>query len=239
MRGQFIDLALGKVGARHAHMPAITPAIVREGLRVDYLLVNRLTTAVHGVLCRASEVRVSSERGSDLLGRFSEARKWVPFGGLYHNPGQWGNLPEGEVFTCPSSVDGTLVADVVGDYFSPKYGVLQEPVAIEFEGGYARKVTCANRDLERELGAYLTSKDNGLRAGEFAIGTNIGVKALCGIMLQDEKIPGLHIGLGHPFGEMTGADWSCETHVDLVPSVCTITVDGALLMQNGRFTLQP
>ena len=238
MRGQFIDLALGKAGARHAHMPAITPAIVREGLRVDYLMVNSLTTAVHDALRQASEVRVSSERGSDLCGRFSEHYKWVPFGGLYHNPGQWGNLPEGEVFTCPGSLDGTLVADVIGDYFSPKYGVLQEPVTIEFEGGYARKVTCPNRELERELVAYLAAEENGLRAGEFAIGTNIGVKALCGIMLQDEKIPGLHVGLGYPYGDLTGATWSCDTHVDLVPSACTIYVDGTLLLKDGRFALE-
>ena len=85
--------------------------------------------------------------------------------------------------------------------------------------------------------AYLNAEENGSRAGEFAIGTNIGINALCGIMLQDEKIPGLHVGLGYPYGDLTGAAWSCETHVDLVPSACTIFVDGNLLLKDGRFTL--
>ena len=35
-------------------------------------------------------------------------------------------------------------------------------------------------------------------------------------MLQDEKIPGVHIAFGHPYTEHTGADWSAKTHVDMV-----------------------
>ena len=72
MRGQFIDAALKDAGARHAHMHTITPAIMREGMRVDYRKVNKLTTAVHDVLRQAKEVHVTSARGSDIVGRFSE-----------------------------------------------------------------------------------------------------------------------------------------------------------------------
>ena len=238
MRGQFVQAALVKAGARHAHMPTITPAIMREGLRVDYQQIHKLTAAVHDRLRRARHIHVRSARGSDLHGTFTDQHKWIPFGGLYHRPGEWGNLPEGEVFTCPESVDGVLVADVAGDYFSPKYGVLPDPVRIELEKGYARDITCANRELQEELRAYLDSQENGRRVGEFAIGTNTGVKALRGLMLQDEKLPGLHLALGDPFGHLTGANWSCETHIDFVPSGCTISVDGAPLMENGRFSLQ-
>jgi hypothetical protein len=40
----------------------------------------------------------------------------------------WGNLPEGEVYTAPATLEGRLVADVLGAYFSAQYGVLAEPV---------------------------------------------------------------------------------------------------------------
>jgi leucyl aminopeptidase (aminopeptidase T) len=43
------------------------------------------------------------------------------------------------------------------------------------------------------------------RVGEFAIGTNIGVHDVIGNILQDEKIPGIHIAFGNPYGAHTGA----------------------------------
>jgi leucyl aminopeptidase (aminopeptidase T) len=237
MRGQFAEAALRKVGARHAHMPTITPALMREGMRVDYRKVHRLTTAVHDRLRRARRIHVRSARGSDLLGTFSDRLKWILFGGLYHRAGEWGNLPEGEVFTCPESVDGVLMADVIGDYFSPKYGVLESPVRIEIEQGIARRVACASGELQKDLETYLDANENARRVGEFAIGTNIGIRALRGLMLQDEKIPGLHLALGDPYQHLTGADWACRTHVDFVPSRCTITVDDMPLMEDGVFLL--
>ena len=52
--------------------------------------------------------------------------------------------------------------------------------------------------------------------GEFAIGTNIGVRDVIGNILQDEKIPGVHIAFGNPYGAHTGAEWDCSTHIDVV-----------------------
>ena len=41
------------------------------------------------------------------------------------NPRYWSNLPAGEVFTTPASVDGVFVCDgTAGDYFNGKYGIL-------------------------------------------------------------------------------------------------------------------
>ena len=40
-------------------------------------------------------------------------------------PRYWSNLPAGEAFTTPASVDGTFVCDgTAGDYFNAKYGTL-------------------------------------------------------------------------------------------------------------------
>jgi leucyl aminopeptidase (aminopeptidase T) len=237
MRGDFIDLVTTRTAARHAHMPNITPRLMREGMTADYNAIRRTTTAVFAFVKNAEKVHVTSPKGTDLIAQFDESFKWVPLDGLYHNPGDWGNLPDGEVFTCPATVEGVVVADVIGDYFSPKYGILPEPVAIEISKGRARNVTCERKDLEKELEAYLGRAENGRRAGEFAIGTNLAIPGLCGVLLQDEKIPGLHIAFGHPFGERTGADWSSDTHVDVIPSACTIYVDGRELMRDGHFTI--
>ena len=235
MRREFIDLATSELRARHGHMPGITPSIVQEGLSVDYEVVGELTADVHERLRGCRSVHVTSSKGTDLVARFSDTLRWVPCDGSYRESGEWGNLPEGEVFTCPESVDGVLVADVVGDYFSWRYGILADPVTIEIAGGLAGKISCANRQLEAELSSYLASNENGMRVGEFAIGTNIGVRALSGNLLQDEKIPGVHVAFGHPNGDLTGASWSSATHVDMIPTECTVYVDEERLMERGRF----
>ncbi len=63
--------------------------------------------------------------------------------------------------------------------------------------------------------------------GEFAIGTNIAVEDVRGNILQDEKIPGVHIAFGHPYAEHTGQDWVSTTHIDCVaPHDVNVCIDG-------------
>ncbi|MDZ7639412.1 MAG: hypothetical protein U5J83_14350 [Bryobacterales bacterium] len=50
--------------------------------------------------------------------------------------------------------------------------------------------------------------------GEFAIGTNIGVRDVIGNILQDVKMPRcIHIAFGNQYGAHTGAPWSSNTHI--------------------------
>ena len=56
-------------------------------------------------------------------------------------------------------------------------------------------------------GAYCHTDENSDRVGEFAIGTNIAIRDVIGNILQDEKIPGVHIAFGNPYAVHTGADW--------------------------------
>ena len=236
MRNGFVDVVLGEVGTRHAHMIGVTPQIMREGMRADYKKIYNLTMRVYDKVRQAKAMHVTSPEGTDLIARFDEKLKWVPLGGLYHEAPVFGNLPEGEVFTSPAFIEGVIAGRVLGDHFSTKYGVLTHPVMIEIVNNFATRIQCEQKDVEEELIGYLDSSNNGRRVGEFAVGTNIGVTALCGVMLQDEKIPGIHIAFGSPLGHFTGADWESDTHVDVVPTGCTIEVDGELIMRDGHFT---
>lgn len=182
-------------------------------------------------------IQVISAKGSDITAHFNPDYKWFPCHGLYHQSGDWGNLPEGEIFTLPDNINGILVANVLGDYFSPKYGVLDIPVTFEIRDSLVEKVSCENAEIAKEICDYLNSAENGRRVDEFAIGTNTAVTALSGNLLQDEKIPGIHVEFGNPIGYMTGANWISEVHVDVVPTDCTIEVDGKILMKDGKFQL--
>lgn len=220
---------------RYGHMISIDERLMTEGMLANYDVVAQLVHRVTDLVRSAREIRVTSPKGTDLRVTFSPKLRWKPCPGIYHGQGEWGNLPEGETFTCPSGVEGVLVADVLGDYFSSKYGVLKHPVTFTIADGRITDVICEDDEIQAEVYGYLHSDENSERVGEFAIGTNLWVKALTGNLLQDEKIPGVHVAFGNPYPEETGADWDAKTHVDVIPTDCTIWVDGKLLMRDGRF----
>ncbi len=172
------------------------------------------------------------------MGRFSPALKWLKTSGII-SPHKWGNLPGGETFTTPEYVDGTFVIDgVVGDYLCEKYGDLAAtPLTIEVSGSRLMEAHSANRELRDEFWRYCHTDENSDRVGEFAIGTNIGVRDVIGNILQDEKIPGIHIAFGNPYGAHTGADWYSATHIDVVGRKFDIWIDGRQIMQGGAFLL--
>ncbi|HVU66113.1 MAG TPA: aminopeptidase [Ktedonobacteraceae bacterium] len=222
---------------RHGHMIGIDERLMTEGMCADYDEVFRLTNQVYELVRHAKTIHVTSAKGSDVTATFHPDWHWIPCHGRYTEQGKWGNLPEGEVFTAPASVDGVLVCDVLGDFFSEKYGVLEHPVTLTVKDGYITTVSCADSAIEQEVRDYLFSTPNGNRAGEFAIGTLTSLKQLSGNLLQDEKMPGLHVAFGNSYPEFTGADWSAKIHVDVIPTTCTIEIDGREIMRDGLFTL--
>jgi leucyl aminopeptidase (aminopeptidase T) len=223
---------------RHGHMIGIDEHLMTTGMTANYLRVAELTEKVNAVVAPAREIRVTNADGTNFRVHLAPERlRWVPCTGLYHRPGQWGNLPEGETFTSPAAADGVLTANVLGDYFSRKYGLLQYPMYFEIEDGRVVRVEHHNPDLAAEVWNYLDSAKNGTRVGEFAIGTNTAITALCGNLLQDEKYPGIHVAFGNPYPDLTGASWASEVHVDVVPLDVDIWVDGVEIMTRGRFQL--
>ena len=222
-------------GARHGHMINITPPLMMQGMRVDYQRIFDVTMRVYELVRRASAIRVTNPKGTDFTATFNPEFNWIPCHGLYHEPGKWGNLPEGETFTSPANANGALVVDELGDYFSARYGILDTSVTFVVEDGLVRAVRCEDSSLEEDVRSYIFGAENADRVGEFAIGTNIALTGLVGNLLQDEKFPGVHVAFGDPYGKQTGADWKSEHHIDVIPTQCTIDVDGERIMSDGKF----
>ena len=223
-------------GIRHGHMVNITPRIMREGMRADFGQVEALSNWVFGRVAGAKELTASTPGGTSIRAVFSPAIKWLKTSGII-SPAKWGNLPGGEVLTAPARVDGVYVVDgVLGDWLAPKYGDMEEhPLRVEIEDSRIRKVGCERREIIDDFLAYTSADENSDRVGELALGTNLAVDHIIGQILQDEKIPGLHLAFGHPYSEHTGADWRSSTHIDIVGRRFDVEVDGVPLMRDSSF----
>jgi aminopeptidase len=224
---------------RHAHMVNINRQIMLEGMRADFQQVDRLSQKVVEMVRKASRIRATTSAGTDLTADLNPNYKWLKTSGII-SPEKWGNLPGGEIFTTPGEVNGTFVIDgVVGDYLCAKFGSLKEnPLTIRMKGNRLTEAHSENRELENDFWSYTHTDSNSDRVGEFAIGTNIGLKDLIGQILQDEKYPGVHIAFGNPYGAHTGADWDSTTHIDVVGRRFNIWVDDHQIMQEGKFLIE-
>lgn len=227
---------------RHAHMVNITGEIMTQGMRADFNDIDRLSQALLERVRAASYIRATTPAGTDIHAQLTPAHRWFKTSGIIC-PGRWGNLPGGECFTAPGEVNGVFVVDgVAGDFLCKRYGILRgNPLSIDIEGNRIARVRCANKDLERDFWAYTHTDANSNRVGEIAIGTNIGVERVIGNILQDEKMPGVHIAFGDPYGAQTGAPWKSSTHLDVVGLNFSIWLGDAngeeQIMRNGEFTL--
>jgi len=134
-------------------------------------------------------------------------------------------------------VEGVMVVDgTIGDYLCWKYGCIEEtPLRLEIANGYLQSAHCSNAELEQEFLEYCRSAENSDRVGEFALGTNTWVTRCIGNLLQDEKMPGMHIAFGTPAAGQTGADWTCPTHIDLITMKPDVWFDDKQVMAQGKF----
>ncbi len=221
---------------RHAHMVNIEKKIMLEGMRADFQQVDELTLRVMNIVNKSRRIRATTPAGTDIRADLTPDYKWIKTSGLISCE-KWGNLPGGETFTSPLEVNGTYVVDgVVGDYLCAKYGDLKEtPLTLEVKANRLTSAHSPNKALEQEFWEYTHRDENSDRVGEFAIGTNLAIQEIVGNILQDEKIPGIHMAFGDPYGAHTGAQWKSTTHIDVVGRQFDIWADDQQIMKNGCF----
>jgi len=221
---------------RHGHMVNINREIMLEGMRADFVKVDELSQRLVERARQTERIRCKTPHGTEFEAELSPELKWLKTSGIITKE-KWGNLPGGEIFTAPANTNGTFVVDgVVGDYLCERYGDLKDnPLTIEVENNRIRSLKSENKDLRDDFRLYTSADENSNRVGEFAIGTNIACTHVIGHILQDEKIPGVHIAFGHPYAEHTGANWVSKTHIDCVGRDFDIWFDGEQVMKRGKF----
>ena len=186
---------------RHAHMVNIDRQIMLEGMRADFGEVDRISLQVLEIAQRR-RARPRHHARRHRPHRRHEPRLQVAQDQRHHQPAQVGqpagrrnlhHARRGERHVRGRRRGGRLPVRQVRR-------PAREPLTIRIKGNRLREAHCANRELEDEFWRYTHTDENSDRVGEFAIGTNIGVHDVIGNILQDEKIPGVHIAFGNPYG---------------------------------------
>jgi len=218
-----------RAGARIATMPMITENMMMRGaMLANYNKVRALTMKVAKLLDRASEVEIDTRAGTNL--RMSIAgRKAHPDTGIFHNAGDFGNLPAGEAFIAP--VEGTAEGRVIVD--GSMVDRVRGTVEIIFEKGIARKIF--GSPAPGLLKILRKAGPKAMNLAEFGIGTNPKAR-LIGNVLEDEKVLGTcHIALGD--NSTFGGRIKAGIHVDGIIKHPTIKLDEKIVMREGKLKL--
>jgi leucyl aminopeptidase (aminopeptidase T) len=195
LRKAVLDIAIERK-LRHAHMPSITEPVFADGLAMDYRQVAKFVGRLVNALQGASELRMTSPGGTELLCRCATPPTLHVLDGLIACD-RWQNLPSGQIIVVPTDAEGVFVADRnLGDWFQHTYNVADDPVSFEFGEGRVRQVKCRNKKLERDLRLFLRSSENSAKISELVIGANLGLTQNHRSSLFEGYRPGASITLG-------------------------------------------
>ncbi|MBU1931167.1 aminopeptidase [Patescibacteria group bacterium] len=146
------------------------------------------------------------------------------------------NMPDGEVFAAP--IDDSAEGEIFFDLPSLYQGKIVERVRLTFKKGRVIKAT-ADRG-QKFLDKALATDAGARRLGEFAIGTNYGIKQAMLNTLFDEKIGGtIHLALGNAYLDKEGGGTNKSAiHWDLVKDMrqpnAKVLFDGKPVLVNGK-----
>ncbi len=233
-----LRLLMLKNKVRYAHMPNVTKKVFCDSVGVDYDRIWEFTDKVYSKVSKAKQIRVVSDKGTDLV--FSKFNKWVKSdGNLRKFSVSKLNLPGAEVMTCPGSVDGTLVVDgLISGEFTKRYKKLKrKPLIVEIKKGKVFALESRDEELVDEFWEMIKTDKNSNRIGEIGFGTNIFLKKYYYNFLVDEKFPGVHIAVGNPYPERTGAKWKSSIHYDMLIRNPTVYVGKEKVLNSGKYLL--
>ena len=153
--------------------------------------------------------------------------------GLLFKPGDFGNLPAGEVYVAP--VEGSAEGKLVFDGSIASVGLLRKPVTVAVKNGYATQITGGREATKFDglLGAV--QKKEAYNIAELGVGCNPKGR-LIGIILEDEKIYGtVHVALGD--NSTFGGSVQAGIHLDGIMLKPTVFLDDRIVIKDGAWVI--
>lgn len=188
----------------------------------------------------ASEIRVTSDAGTDLTmrkdGRFGSYQT----GALPKEPGGWDNLPSAQCATAPleDSANGTLVINQ-GDILLTIKRFVQEPIHCTLKDGRITKIeggldAAILRDWLakwQDPGSYVVAH----------IGFGCDPRALLEsqqLMEWESYYGNVMIAFGNNAGRFLGGTNVAKSHIDIVLLNADFYLDGKKILERGEFVLE-
>lgn len=210
-----------RAGARVVTLPNLSPVSWRRGgLTADLGRVGRTARYIHDWVRPKKRFHVRSANGTDVYFTTAGAT-WTREDGRVCRPGEFDNLPAGEVAVRPSQVQGTVVFDLFGLSRGRLKLTIKDSAVVRFEGE-APGLQAAFRRWDRRA----------RRVAEFGLGCNPQARFIRNI-LESEKVLGTcHFALGSDvsFG---GAN-RVPFHRDGIIRRPTVEADGVALISDGK-----
>lgn len=202
--------------------------MIRGGITADYREVKRISDMLVEIINQGELVHLTTKEGTDI--KFSiKGRRGYSLSGYAVNPGEFSGLPDGEAACAP--LEGTAEGVIVNPYLMEDVGVVKDPIRIEFHEGLITKVD-GGREAQELLGILEKAGVSGRNVAEFAFGTNSACR-ITGKSREDKKKLGTaHIAIGD--SKSLGGTVECYMHMDIMFLEPTITIDGMLIVADGK-----
>jgi aminopeptidase len=219
-----------------------TDDILSRCVAVDYGPVAENAARFLKALEKASEIHVTTPAGTDITLSVQGREAYAEDGNIRH-PGEWSDLPVGEVRISPviGSANGTIVFDGTLDLVTDSI-IPERPVVATVENGFVTGVKGGReaamlRDVIRKGEALARKKDlsayekNARLIGELGLGINPATR-ITGNLIEDEKVCGTaHFAVGYNYDN----DGEAFIHQDGLVLRPAIWIDGRQIMKNGKW----
>ncbi len=205
-------------GARYASMPLFDPSMFFTSMDVNWEEVAKLSHDIAEMLSEAEWAHVKSDYGTDIEFSIS-GRKGFADTGLFHNAGDFGNLPAGEAFIAP--VEREVYGKLAIIYGPDRK--LERPIVFKFIDGGVESIE-GFEDYRYYIEDVFKRMPEARFLAEFGVGTNPKASRPDNV-LEAEKILGtVHLAIGDnsTFGGLNRVGF----HTDYVVFKPTVLIGG-------------
>lgn len=214
-------------GARGATLPGINREVWTTSLKADYYRVREICEKIYKSMEDGQEVTITTPSGTDLSFTLEKSSYFLDTG-IIHNPGEFGNLPAGEVHGGVKDCDGTLVID--------HFPWAPSGTRVTIEDSWVTEVMHPAGETS-ELAREIENRECARNIAEFGFGANPEA-TLVGNLLQDEKVLGtVHIAFGnnaHYFPPSHSRHTKCGVHWDSVCESPTVHFGDRKMLDEGE-----
>ena len=228
---------------KHRHRFASTPSLgflqtkqyssIVQAANVDYTKLREDALRLKERLDVASEVRVTTERGTDFIVDV-RLKKALTNDGAFSEPGSGGNIPCGEVYLPPrkKGVNGKIVIDGCARMLQ-KSVLVKEPITLTVKEGEILSIEGGQEAKELEQSLQWAEQHAKYpwgvrRIGELGIGLNPYAKLVESTLISEKMLGTAHVAIGSNY--WFGGTIYAIIHLDQVFMKPKISIDGERLV---------